>query len=190
MIGYLSGEVFEIFENYILLLVNGVGYKIYPTKNCLEGSQKGKKASYYITSIIKEDLFDLYGFESMEDKNLFDLMINISGIGPRTAIAILSKFKVKDIVTAVTSGNAEFFSGIPRLGKKNAQKLIIELKTKLGDLTPMSLVESQEKMEIIDALKSLGYQEHEIMPRLGEISSMGDTLELKIKYALKNLGKK
>jgi len=190
MIGYLEGEVFEIYKNNIILLINGVGYKIYPASSSISSLSKGDKASFYITSIIKEDAFDLYGFINNEEKDLFDLIVGISGIGPKTGLAILSSFKFEDILNAIKNGDALFFSGVPRLGKKNAQKLIIEMKGKIDEVGAVSLIDSSERTEIIDALKAFGYQEKEISPYLSEIEKNGATIQEKIKFALKHLGRK
>ncbi len=190
MIGYLRGEVFEIFDTSIILLVNNVGYKVFPTLQSFEKIQKGDQASFYITSIIKEDEFSLYGFESMEEKNLFDLIINISGIGPRTANAILSRFKIDDIMNAVINSDDAFFTGVPRLGKKNAQKLIIELKGKIGSLSSLSFAQNNERQELIMALKGFGYQDSEIQGVIMTVEKNGGTLEQRIAFALKHLGRK
>lgn len=190
MIGYLSGEIFEVFDNSIIILVNGVGYKVFPTGSFLESAKKNNKSSLYITNIIKEDVFDLYGFEMLEERNLFELIIGISGIGPKTALAILSRSKIDEILNAISLGDAAFFTGIPRLGKKNAQKLIIELRSKVGDITPLSFVQNQEREELVQALKGFGYQERELLPIMSQIDNNGGKLEEKIAFALKLLGKK
>lgn len=190
MIGYLEGEVFEVSGNNIIILVNGVGYKVFPTNRFLEESKKGELASLHIASIIKEDAFDLYGFESSEEKKLFELIIAVSGIGPKTGLGILSKGKIGDIMDAISNGDTAFFSGVPRLGKKNAQKLIIELRNKTGNLASLTFVETKERNEITQALKNFGYQEKEIISILPEVEKMEVGLEKKIAYALKNLGKK
>ena len=190
MIGYLSGEIFEIFENNIIILINGVGYKVFTTTRFLEKAKKGDNANLHITSVIKEDLFDLYGFEENEGKRLFELIIGVSDIGPKTGLAILSKGKIDDIMDAISKGDTAFFSGVPRLGKKNAQKLIIELRNKTGDLASLTFVETKERNEITQALKNFGYQEKEIISILPEVEKMEVGLEKKIAYALKNLGKK
>lgn len=190
MIGYLSGEIFEIYENNIIVLVNGVGYKVFITNRLVEKSKKSELISLYITSVIKEDIFDLYGFESSDEKNMFDLITGVSGIGPKTGLSILSKGKPDDIMNAISNNDSTYFSGIPRLGKKNAQKLIIELKNKAGSLGSLTFEQNQERDEIVQALKNFGYQEREIFSLLPEIEKNGERLEEKITFALKHLGKK
>jgi len=190
MIGYLFGKVFKVFPAYFILLTGGVGYKVFVTTALLEKLQEGKEFGLYITSIIKEDLFDLYGFETSKEKNLFELIISVSGIGPRTAMAVLSKFRQDDIINAVRNGDVDFFTGIKRLGRKNASKLIIELKSKIGDDGGFDFQENKEKKELVDALKSLGFQEKEIFPVLALTEKKGGTLEQKINFALKQLGGK
>lgn len=191
MIAYLSGEIFQVMENSVILLTgNGVGYKVFTASRFLENTKNKDKVAFYITSIIKEDVFDLYGFESLEEKNLFEMIIGISGIGPKTALAILSKAKIDEILNAISQGDIAFFSGVPRLGKKNAQKLILELKSKTGDISSLSFTESQEREDLLQALKNFGYHEREVAPFLSEIDKNGGKIEEKIAYALKHMGKK
>lgn len=190
MIGYLTGELFETYENSIILLVNGVGYKVFVTSQFLDSKKTSEKVSLYINSVIREDVFDLYGFEKKEEKELFEMVVAISGIGPKTAIGILSKGNINDIMNAVLEGDLSFFAGVPRLGKKNAQKLIIELKNKTGDIGALTFEEQGERKDLRDAIKSFGYQDKEISEAILEAEKSGGKLEEKIAYALKILGKK
>ena len=190
MIGYLSGELFEIHGNSVIILVNGVGYKVFPSLSFLETAKRSDKVSLFITTIVKEDALDLYGFSSEEEKKLFEMMVAISGIGPKTALGILSKGKINDIMNAIFNADLEFFSGVPRLGKKNAQKLIIELRNKTGNISDLPMGERGEREDLIQALESFGYSEKEIVKIIPEIEKNGGKIEQKVAFALKLLGRK
>lgn len=192
MISHLKGELILRDDPYIILNVNGVGYKILASRSILETlTEKGKETSVFIYTHIREDILELYGFSTHQDLKLFELLISVSGIGPKTAIGAFSIGKTSDIIHALINNDVAFFMQIPRLGKKNAQKLIIELKNKVGSTTDLDLSETGQKEsgELIKALKALGYNEGEARNAIREIGNKGDTLQKKVKLALKWLGK-
>ncbi len=128
----------------------------------------------------------------IEDLKLFEALITVSGIGPKTALNIFSFGERKDIMEAIIKGDASFFTSVPRLGTKNAQRIIIDLKTKLGagqeiDLSGKDLLENAE---VVQALKNFGFSGSEAQKALREIETAGLSTEEKIKLSLKNLGKK
>ena len=122
---------------------------------------------------------------------LFENLISVSGIGPKTAMNIFSVGTREEIVQAVITGDVDFFTGVPRLGKKNAQKIIIELKSKLGSIEDLDLskIDSKENSEVIAALKTFGFSNKEALEALKNIKSEGKSTEEKIRMALKELGK-
>ena len=121
----------------------------------------------------------------------FELLISVSGIGPKTALAIFSTGKLPVIKDAVVRGNVEFFTSVPRLGRKNAQKIIIELRSKLGSLEDLDLSpESNESKEIVGALKSFGFERDEAKDALKFIKDVEGSTSDKIRQALRYLGKK
>lgn len=191
MIAYLSGIIKYKGSNYLTILTGGVGYKVSLPFDLLSKSKLNDPISTYIYTHVKDDAIDLYGFESPEEIAFFELLLTVSGIGPKTALAIFSYGKLPKIKEAIVKGDVDFFTSVPRLGRKNAQKIIIELRTKLGSLEDLDLSqESGESKEIIDALKSFGFERGEAKDALKFIKDVEGDVSVKIRAALKYLGKK
>lgn len=192
MISYLTGTIFTKGINYLILQTSGgVGYKVYVPTDLITSSIIDKPASLFIHTHVKEDAIDLYGFPHQEDISMFELFLGVSGIGPKTALNIFSNGKIGKIKEAIVKGDVEFFTSVPRLGRKNAQKIIIELRSKLGSLGEFDLAaESGETKEIIEALKAFGFSVSEAHDALKFIKDVEGDTSVKIKSALKYLGKK
>jgi len=190
MIGALKGTVYSVHTNRTILFVGDVGYRVFITAHCAKTLTANKKILLYIHSHIREDAFDLYGFPTEEELSLFELLITVSGIGPKTALPILDR-GADAVQRAVTHSDVEFFTTIPRLGKKNAQKIIIELKSKLGSLLELDLDDdgTGETKELMDALLSMGFVRKEILAIVKKIPVKAKTLEQKLREALQLLGK-
>lgn len=191
MIAYLEGQVKLKGINYLIILTRGVGYKVYVPADINSAAALSQNLSLYIHTQVKDDALDLYGFKDAENLAMFELFLSVSGIGPKTAVSIFSVGKIERIKEAVIKGDVAFFSAVPRLGKKNAQKIIIELGSKLGSLGELDLTaESAETKEIIDALRSFGFSAAEAREALKSIRDFQGTTSDKIRQALKFLGKK
>jgi Holliday junction DNA helicase RuvA len=180
MIGFLSGTVKSKAKDTVLLLVNGVGYLINVVPNSLPVEE------YYIHSHIREDCFDLYGFSNPEDLSVFRMLLGVSGVGPKTAMLVMER-GANAIRNAITKADTGFFTLIPRLGTKNAQKIIIELKNKIGGGVDLDL--SSDTNEILDSLISMGYKRTEAAEALKNLP-LDIPIEEKLKLALKSLAKK
>lgn len=191
MISYLKGVAKFKGLNHIIILTNGVGYKVFVPIDIISSSTLDQKISLFTYTHVKEDALELYGFPTFEDLAMFELFLGVSGIGPKTALSIFSNGKLPKIKEAIVKGDVDFFTTVPRLGRKNAQKIIIELRSKLGSLGELDLsAEGGETKEIIDALKSFGFSTTEAKEALKSIKGIeGDTSD-KIRQALKYLGKK
>jgi len=192
MISYLTGSIFTKGINYLVVMTtSGVGYKVYAPADIITSLIIDKPASLFIHTHVKEDALDLYGFNSAEELGMFELLLSVSGIGPKTALNIFSNGKLPKIKEAIVKGDVEFFMTVPRLGRKNAQKIIIELRSKLGSLGELDLTgESGETREIIEALKSFGFNLSEAKEALKAIKDFEGGTSDKIKQALKYLGKR
>lgn len=191
MIGSLTGlpEIFN--QNTLLINVHGVGYKVAVTSRLIENiSQTGKEIKIYIHTQVKEDALELYGFLSKDELLVFELLIDVSGIGPKTAILVLEKGDAQ-IKTAIMNADVDFFSSIPRIGRKNAQRIIIELKNKVGSLSELDLSgkENTERKELFEALQVMGFKKQEVSGVLQDLPENLVSMEQKIKYALKKLGR-
>ena len=191
MIASLTGIPKSHTSNSIILDVRGVGYKVFTSTSLIQQVQKDPKPITLFTHThVRDDALDLYGFKTLESLQLFELIINISGIGPKIAIVLIDK-GVDHITTAVSKADVDFFTSIPRLGKKNAQKIIIELKPKLGDLEELDLIgDSPDQKEALNALTGLGFSKKESLKALSQSSKPGDSVEQKITQSIRYLGKK
>lgn len=191
MIGFLKGEVFFKEGNYIILDVKGVGYKVLAASDVLSKTIKGTSLELFIYTHVREDNISLFGFLEASDLKLFENLIGVSGIGPKTAMNIFSVGNRAEITNAVVQGNVDFFTSVPRLGRKNAQKIIIELKNKFGgigdlDLTGEDMFGSEE---VIVALRGFGFTNKEIYEAIRAVKKSGQKITETIRLALKYLGK-
>lgn len=190
MIGFLRGEVFFKEGSFIILDVKGVGYKVLGSRDVLAKARKGSPLALFIYTHVREDNISLFGFLEASDLKLFENLIGVSGIGPKTAMNIFSIGDRSKIVAAIISADTSFFKSVPRLGQKNAQKIIIELKNKFGgnelDLNGEDLSGSEE---VVIALKGFGFTSKEIHEAIKNVKKEGQKIEETIKLALKYLGK-
>ncbi len=162
MIRYLKG-IPRTRGDELILDVNGVGYGIAVGNDILMKAQSkahaGQELELYIFSYVRDDRFDLYGFHSRDQQTLFELLLGVSGIGPSTALNLVEKDTEK-LVTAVQEADLAFFKSVPRVGKKTAQKIIIELRGKLGEIKELSLAPLASKtQDVVDALVGMGFDE-------------------------------
>lgn len=185
MIAFLKGKTLSVNENFIVIDVSGVGYKVYTTLPLLLSITNDQELSLYIHSHIREDQFTLYGFSDSSDIFLFEKLLSVSGIGPKSALAMMSIHSPTSIANAVEQGNASLLSGIPGVGKKTIEKMIIELKGKLLQFRGKD--ESDAMYEVRLALETLGYSSKEIQKVVQEISSEEKNTSTLIKEALQLL---
>ncbi len=192
MIGFLKGTVELLDRPYVLLDVNGVGYRVLVAESVLSKLSKTDKVKLFTFTYVREDALELFGFSEIDDLKLFESLISVSGIGPKTALNIFSFGSRAEIIEAIVRADTSFFTSVPRLGTKNAQRIIVDLKNKMGagDSVDLSGKDLLENAEAVEALKSFGFSTGEAQKAVREIKTPGLTLDEKIKLALKNLGKK
>lgn len=189
MIGFLSGLLHSKLTDSIILLVGGVGYRVIVTQNTLNVLLVQQQLELYIYTHVKQDAIDLYGFKSQPELDFFKLVLGVSGIGPKTALLVIDR-GVASIKEAIIKADTDFFSTIPRLGQKNAQRIIIDLKTKLGGITDLDLNrESTQIMDVVEALQSMGYSRQEALIVVKSVPEGETSLEQKITFVLKQIGK-
>lgn len=189
MIGYLTGTVYTKLPEQIILFVNGVGYLVTVPSQRLSTLKTSDPIELFIHAHIREDTFDLYGFSTPGELAMFKLILTVSGIGPKTALLVIDH-GVELVEQAIKNADTDFFTTIPRLGRKNAQKIIIELKNKLGGLKELELTqENEESMQAAEALRSMGYTKQEAVKAIQAVPSSEKTLEQKVSFALRELGK-
>ncbi len=194
MIGYLCGKIVQKDESRIILDVGGVGYLVYLSSNSLAAlPQNGQEAKIFTFLQLRDDSMQMFGFVTIDEKEMFENLISINKVGPKLAIAVLSSFGAEELKKAFATEDIELLSSIPGIGRKTAQRLVLELKEKMAlpDLKPIAdqpdNVESPVK-QIREALKSLGYSSAEISAAMENISYDADNFEQYLKETLKYLG--
>src|ERR1035437_6149863 len=191
MIALLNGKVELLQRPFAIIDVNGVGYKVLLPDSVYSKLTLGEKTRIFTYTYVREDALDLFGFLEADDLKLFENLLTVSGVGPKTALNIFSFGGRKDIIEAIIKGDVEFFTSVPRLGTKNAQKIIIELKSKMGSSVDLDLSGNDllENAEVVQALKNFGFSVQEAQKAVREVKKDGITTEERIRLALKNLGR-
>ena len=189
MIGFIEGKIEYSSDRYVIVDVNGIGYKIYISANIFKKLPKiNEKVKLYTHLHVREDIMDLYGFLDKGDLEFFEMLISISGIGPKGATNILNVASVKTLKKAIANEESSILTKVSGIGKKTAEKIILELKNKvsggefLGD-------KAGADSEAIDALIGLGYRLHEAREVLRKIPESIEDVGEKVKEALKLLSK-
>ena len=187
MIGSIKGKIVLKTEKFLIVEASGVGYKISVSPDTLSKAKKvGDEISLWIHTHVREDALDLYGFLSHLELEFFEMLISVSGIGPKSALAILGITSIETLRKAIGTGDTSYLTKISGIGKKTAEKIVIELRDKMG--TELQGASLQGELDSLEALKSLGYSQNEAREALKKIPADLDT-NAKIKEALKVLGK-
>ncbi len=184
MIAYLQGKAL-VSQDQLIILTGGVGYLVYVTHKLLSSIHNHDEVALQIYSHIKEDRFELYGFKTTAELTVFKLLLAISGVGPKTALG-LTEAGPEQLIEAVRQAQLGFFTAVPRVGKKLAQKIIIELKTKLGSLKELNLTSlSPKAQDVMDALLGLGFEENTVQTALTQLDLENMDLQIAIKTVIK-----
>ena len=192
MIAQLKGVVAEIIGNSVILFVSGVGYKIYTTAEVIKKIRKLKDKEIILKThlAVRETSLDIYGFLDSEELRFFEMLISISGIGPKSAIAILNVTDTETLKRAISSGESSYLIKVSGIGKKNAEKIIIELRDKLGTTENLKDTETLTgEIDTLEALQTLGYSQKEAREAMKKIEKNISGSKNLLKEALKILGK-
>lgn len=201
MFYYLKGTVAHVAPYLAVIDCGGVGYACHTTNHTLSYLEKGKAATLYTYLHVREDIFDLYGFATEEERNCFELLIGVSGVGPKAALSILSAATPEALAMSIITGDEKALTVAQGIGKKIAQRIILELKDKLakGQLstsggepyggTGLTIIPENKSTEAAAALAVLGYSQAEISMAMKGIDVEGLKLEDIIKQALKKMVK-
>ena len=158
MIGFLTGNLISLKPTKLLLDVNGVGYSVNISINTFENISDKKFISLYIYTSVKEDSITLFGFYNETEKEMFELLISVSGIGPKLALSILSGIQVNELKEAIEAGNISRLVAIPGVGRKTAERVVLELRSKVEKIKQAGeTILYSVKQEAISALTTLGY---------------------------------
>lgn len=202
MIAYLIGEVTDMDENRIVLEQNQMGYNIFVPATVTNTVRSGEEVKIYTYMNVKEDAIQLFGFLAKDDLNIFKQLLGVNGIGPKAALAILSSLTADELRFAVLADDAQAIAKAPGIGKKTAQKLILELKDKLNlqDAIEQKLsngvssnggsavLDHSAKQEAVEALAALGYSGSDALRAVRKIEGVENmSVEEILKAALKNI---
>lgn len=192
MIGSIRGKIILRTEKFLIVETGGVGYKISVSPDVLSKLKKvGEEIFLFIHTHVREDSLDLYGFLERAELEFFEMLINVSGIGPRGALAILGIASIETLKKAIGTGDTSYLTKISGIGRKTAEKIVIELRDKIADKTMSEKGEAslREELDALEALKSLGYSQGEAREALKKVDTDTNT-NTKIREALKILGGK
>ena len=165
MIGFLRGQILEKQPNRVVVDVNGVGYDVHvPLSTYYLLGEEGAEVGLRIYTHVREEALQLYGFLTDLERQLFERLIGISGIGPKLAVSVLSGMEPRDVLGAVQRGDVARLTGVPGIGKKTAERIVLELKDRVSGLglapadeTPAASPQDQLKSDVLSALQNLGY---------------------------------
>ena len=189
MIGSIKGKIILKTEKFIIVEANGVGYKISVSPDTSFRAKKlGEEISLWTHTHVREDSLDLYGFLNRQELEFFEMLINVSGIGPKGALSILGIATLETLKKAITTGDIAYLTKVSGIGRKTAEKIVIELRDKMAEVADGEKAGGslQGELDALEALKSLGYSQNEAREALKKVKPGTDT-NLKIREALKIL---
>lgn len=186
MIGSLKGTVSFMGAGYALIDVMGVGYKIFVSQSTLATLRHENEVSLFTHLAVRENALDLYGFPARAELEFFEMLISVSGIGPKTAIAIMGLASTDTLKRAIAGGDATYLTKVSGIGKKNAEKIIVELKDKVGGSDAAAHLLVGADAEALEALEALGYSMRDARESVAK--AKGETAQEKIRDALRTLG--
>lgn len=192
MIIYLRGKITFTQKKYVVLETkDGVGYQVFMTEVALGHiAQNQDEAEIFVHTDVKEDHIELYGFETMEELELFKLLLSISGVGPKAGLSILTIASAQTVHSAILNEDVKLLTSVPGIGKKTAQRIVLELKNKIEGL-PLADFDQQNNVhadqEVIEALLALGYNAAQAREALNTIPKEITDISEKLKWALKKM---
>ncbi|MDD5152560.1 MAG: Holliday junction branch migration protein RuvA [Candidatus Pacebacteria bacterium] len=193
MISHLSGTLLSANDRFIVVDVGGVGYKVRVTVDTLQALRKttDKKVSLWTHLVVREDALDLYGFQDENEIDFFEMLISVSGIGPKSALGIMNTAPIDHIKEAISNGDAGALTKVSGIGSKSAQKIILELREKVGGSGEgeTGVGALREEHDAIEGLVAMGYTDREAREALKKVPGDIKGTSGRIKQALKQLGK-
>lgn len=190
MIGCLSGTIHTITDEYMIILAGGVGYKVFTAHTLLASHTKEDEITLWTHLAVRENALDLYGFDEQATLRFFEKLLNVSGIGPKSALSITTIAPIETLISAIAAGDTSYLTKVSGIGNKTAQKIVLELKDKMAEIHPASAEGEKirkEEADALDALVALGYPLHQVRDILKDIPESAETTNDKIKEALKLL---
>jgi len=172
MIASITGEIIQVLDNQVVVNIGGLGLRLNLTEETCLNCRPGMKKAFHTYLVVREDHLSLYGFDKIEERDLFVHLISVAGVGPKTALASLSTLTPDSVRRAITGDQPEVFTRVPGIGKKTAQKIILELQGKVQPLEPLEAAVRMDEVdtEVMEALTALGYS---IVEAQAAIQSLG-----------------
>jgi len=199
MIGYVRGVVTHSFADCCYVDVHGVGYRVYVSGATQQLLHIGGEVTLFTYTNVREDAIQLYGFSTTEEYELFLLLISVSGIGPKVGLGILSGMQPESLKQAIVNEQVTILTKLPGIGKKSAERLVLELKDKItklgvmpssvGKTSPIEVVPQGVEAEVLSALQGLGYTDAEVRPVLEQLNDGKKDVTTLLSSVLKELGK-
>ncbi|MBT5338248.1 Holliday junction branch migration protein RuvA [Candidatus Falkowbacteria bacterium] len=191
MIAFISGKIKQKDGTFLVVENNGIGYKVFVPAEVLLNVKIGNDVELYTYQHVREDALLLFGFVKYEELKLFEQLISISGIGPKTALGVFTEASVGDIVSAIVNGDASVLKRVSGIGAKTAERIVLELKNKITASVKLDGLKSREEMgedtEVIEALVSLGYSVYQSKEALKKVDPSIKDVSEKVREVLKNI---
>ncbi len=192
MIGHIKGKIIHKDDKYMIVSTGGVGYKIYTTTDTLSESHIDVDIALFTYLAVRETALDLFGFKTLEENAFFEMLLSVSGIGPKGALAVLSLANLDTIKHAIAIGDTGYLNKVSGIGRKTAERIVIDLRNKVT--VSDSATNTKESMSIendaVEVLKSLGYSQNEARDALKQVPNDVESVNARIKQALKILSNK
>jgi len=189
MISRIEGKIALRTDKYLVIDVSGVGYKISVSPDTLAKLKNKEEVSFWTHLHVREDALDLYGFLDRSELEFFEMLIDISGIGPKSALGIIGVAPIESLKRAIASGDTSYLTKVSGVGKKTAEKIVLELRDKLSALGHKAdMGEFKGELDALEALKSLGYSQAEAREALKKVSPTILDASSRVREALKILG--
>ena len=194
MIAYLTGQILFKRKNFLIVHPSTLGYQVFVAPNLYADLTVGDEIQLYIHDHIKEDARDLYGFKSFDELEMFELLLSISGVGPKSALGIMAISNLEELKTAIASGDVAMLNKVSGIGKKTAERIVLELREKMATLNfensiPGSTGSSSAQSDEIDALMALGYSFQAAREALKGVDPTITKSGERVREALKRIGR-
>lgn len=188
MIGYLEGRIAFRAERFVLVEAGGVGYKVFVNPATLKKLSEKKEAKIFTHLHKREDALELYGFLSYPELEFFEILLQVPGVGPKSALQILNVAPIDTLKRAISSGELSYLTKVSGIGRRTAEKIMVELREKFGKQPPdVSLL--KEEQDALEALESLGYSLSEAREALGRVPAAVQGTAGRVKEALKTISR-
>jgi holliday junction DNA helicase RuvA len=188
MISFLKGKIIKIANNFVILNNADIGYKVFVGENAVADLSGALEAEFWIYQNIREDANELYGFSTYEKLEMFEMLLTVNGIGPKSATGIMSAISAEELKEAIATGDLAMLTKVSGVGKKTAERIVLDLRDKIGFIASTTAGSgSATRGEEIDALMALGYSMQQSREALGKVDKSISESGKRIREALKNI---